>query len=166
MPRKSAIDTIKEHIQELTQATEKDTAFRTKLEDVRTEVINNVNKGWEDIKKTKENIAIINTRIDDIYEKQSITSRRVDACKNDILKNKEEAQIGLVIIAVLSEFKDIWASRKADGTITIEQMDGPVCKFTISEGKVKFKPASFQEVEPSIKSAIQKKFMDLINELK
>jgi len=74
----------------------------------------------------------------------------------------EQSEMGLVIIAVLSQFKDIWVSRKDDGTISIEQMDGPVCRFNIAEGKVKFAPGAFQDIDPNVKASIQKKFSELV----
>jgi hypothetical protein len=80
-------------------------------------------------------------------------------CEGEAL---EQSEMGLVIISVLSQFKDVWVSRKDDGTISIEQMDGPVCKFNISDGKVKFAAGAFQDIDPNIKAMIQKKFIDLV----
>ncbi|MBD3354281.1 MAG: hypothetical protein GF364_22555 [Candidatus Lokiarchaeota archaeon] len=81
------------------------------------------------------------------------------------LSPNDEAKMGVVLLAVMSVFHDIWASKKADGSISIEQMDGPVCKFTIESGKVKFEPGSFSKIDPEKKQAIQAKFYELVKNL-
>ncbi|MCP4762512.1 MAG: hypothetical protein GY870_12090 [archaeon] len=97
-----------------------------------------------------------------VPEPASTPVSKPEVTKPVITTSKDDAQMGLVIMAVLSEFKDIWASKKEDGSIAIEQMDGKVCHFLIEGGKVKFKPGSFNEIDPALKETIQKKFFDLI----
>ncbi len=78
----------------------------------------------------------------------------------------ESVQKGCVIIAILSQFKDIWVSRVDENTVSVEYMDGPIAKFHIEEGKVKFQDGSFNDVEPAIKDAIKAKFNELIDAMK
>lgn len=77
----------------------------------------------------------------------------------------ESVQKGCVIMAILSQFKDIWVSRLDDNTISVEYMDGPIAKFHIEQGKVKFHEGSFSEVESSVKNAIKVTFDKLIGAL-
>ncbi len=73
-----------------------------------------------------------------------------------------DAKISFVFNAILDHFEDIWISKKSDGSFAVEQMDGPICQFSIKEGaKLKFTANSFSGVEPRIKTAIQKKFIEL-----
>ena len=73
-----------------------------------------------------------------------------------------DAKISFVFNAILDHFDDIWISKKSDGSFSVEQMDGPICQFSIKEGaKLKFTGNSFSGVEPRIKTAIQKKFITL-----
>jgi len=78
----------------------------------------------------------------------------------------ESVQKGCVITAILSQFKDIWVSRLDDGTVSVEYMDGPIAKFHIEQGKVKFHEGSFSEIEPATKSAIKAAFDELIRAIK
>ena len=77
----------------------------------------------------------------------------------------ESVQKGCVIMAILSQFKDIWVSRLDDNTVSVEYMDGPIAKFHIEQGKVKFHEGSFSEIESSIKNAIKAAFDELIMHL-
>jgi hypothetical protein len=77
----------------------------------------------------------------------------------------ESVQKGCVIMAILSHFKDIWVSRLDNNTISVEYMEGPIAKFHIEEGKVKFHEGSFSEIDPSIKNAIKVTFDELVNAL-
>ncbi|NVM46599.1 MAG: hypothetical protein HWN79_16960 [Candidatus Lokiarchaeota archaeon] len=72
-----------------------------------------------------------------------------------------QAKIGFVIIGVLDHYDDIWISKKEDGGYSVEQMDGKVCEFSISEGKIKFTSDSFSGISTNVKTEIQKKFVDL-----
>ncbi len=80
----------------------------------------------------------------------------------------EAAQIGCVIMAILSQYKDIWVSRVDDNTVSVEFMDGPIARFHIEEGKVKFHEGSFDPtiIDPTIKNNIKEKFISLIQSLK
>ncbi|MBN2156965.1 MAG: hypothetical protein JW776_13055 [Candidatus Lokiarchaeota archaeon] len=78
----------------------------------------------------------------------------------------ESVQKGCVVMAILSHFKDIWVSRLDEKTVSIEYMDGPIAKFHIEEGKVKFHEGSFNDIDPTIKSNIQTTFYTLIDALK
>jgi hypothetical protein len=73
----------------------------------------------------------------------------------------EEARVAFVIKAVIDIFPDIWVSKKSDGNYAIEMLDGPVCQFTIKEGTIKFSTNSFSSLNPSIKTEIQKKYVEL-----
>lgn len=72
-----------------------------------------------------------------------------------------QAKIGFVIIGVLDHYDDIWISKKEDGAYSVEHMDGKVCEFSISEGKIKFTSDSFSGISTNVKTEIQKKFVDL-----
>jgi hypothetical protein len=72
-----------------------------------------------------------------------------------------EVKKALAIYAVMDHYKDIWASKKSDGSIAMEQLDGRICSFTIEDGKVKFGEGSFAEVTPEIKDKIEQKFESL-----
>ncbi|MFX1380209.1 MAG: hypothetical protein ACFFA4_14070 [Promethearchaeota archaeon] len=73
-----------------------------------------------------------------------------------------DAKIAFVFSAILEHYDDIWISKKPDGSFAVEQMDGPIAQFSIKEGsKLNFTTNSFSGVDPKIKTAIQKKFIEL-----
>ena len=72
-----------------------------------------------------------------------------------------QAKIGFVIIGVLDHYDDIWISKKEGGGYSVEHMDGKVCEFSISNGKIKFTLDSFSGISTNIKMEIQKKFVEL-----
>ena len=76
-------------------------------------------------------------------------------------KPLDEAKIAFVIKAVLDHYDDVWVSKKPDGTYAVEMLDGPVCQFSIIEGMIKFTTNSFSSVSPTIKTEINKKFVEL-----
>ena len=72
------------------------------------------------------------------------------------------AKISFVFSAILEHFDDIWISKKKDGNYSVEEMDGPICTFQLKEGsKINFSANSFNRIDPKIKTAIQKKFIEL-----
>jgi hypothetical protein len=72
------------------------------------------------------------------------------------------AKVSFVFSAILEHFDDIWISKKKDGNYSVEEMDGPICTFHIKEGgKINFTANSFSRIDPKIKTAIQKKFIEL-----
>jgi len=72
-----------------------------------------------------------------------------------------QAKIGFVIIGILDHYDDIWISKKENGGYSVEHMDGKVCEFSISDGKIKFTSDSFSGISTNIKTEIQKKFVEL-----
>ncbi|MFX1601171.1 MAG: hypothetical protein ACFFB6_11295 [Promethearchaeota archaeon] len=73
-----------------------------------------------------------------------------------------DAKVSFVFSAILEHYDDIWISKKPDGSFAVEQIDGPICQFSIKEGsKLNFTANSFSGVDPKIKTAIQKKFIEL-----
>ena len=72
-----------------------------------------------------------------------------------------EAKISFVFVAILEHFSDVWVSKKADGSYSVEMMDGPICQFSIDGSKLNFTANSFSGIDPKIKTAIQKKFIEL-----
>jgi hypothetical protein len=72
-----------------------------------------------------------------------------------------QAKIGFVLMGVLDHYNDIWISKKEDGSYSVEHMDGKVCEFSNSEGKIKFSSDSFNGISTNIKTEIQKKFVEL-----
>ncbi len=77
-----------------------------------------------------------------------------------------DARIGFVLISILEEFNDVWASKKDDGSIAVEIMDGPVCEFQIEGTVIKFSTNSFKGIDPEKKKAIQERFVQLSKMLK
>lgn len=71
--------------------------------------------------------------------------------RNDIKK-------ALAVYAVMDQFKDIWASKKSDGSISMEQLDGKICSFTIERDELKFLEGSFTEAPPESKKDILNKY--------
>jgi hypothetical protein len=78
----------------------------------------------------------------------------------------ELVQKGCVIMAILSQFKDIWVSRLDDNIVSVEFMDGPIAKFHIEEGKVKFHEGAFSDIDPTVKNAIKTAFDELIGTIR
>jgi len=72
-----------------------------------------------------------------------------------------QAKIGFVLIGVLDHYNDIWISKKEDGSYSVEHMDGKVCQFSNSDGKIKFSSDSFSGISTNVKTEIQKKFVEL-----
>ena len=73
-----------------------------------------------------------------------------------------DAKISFVFSAILDHFDDIWISKKKDGNFSVEEMDGPICTFQLKEGsKINFSANSFNRIDAKIKTAIQKKFIEL-----
>ena len=72
-----------------------------------------------------------------------------------------QAKIGFVIIGVLDHYDDIWISKKENGGYSVEHMDGKVCEFSISDGKIKFTSDSFSGISTNVKTEIQRKFVEL-----
>jgi len=72
-----------------------------------------------------------------------------------------QAKIGFVVIGILEHYNDIWISQKDNNSYSVEHMDGKVCEFSISEGKIKFSTDSFKGISTNVKNDIQKKFVDL-----
>ncbi len=69
---------------------------------------------------------------------------------------------GAVIMAVSSQFKDLWLSHKPDDTIAVEHMDGKICTFKIEGGEVMYLEGSFAEVPEEKQKAIQAKLDELL----
>jgi len=72
-----------------------------------------------------------------------------------------DAKVSFVFSAILEHYDDIWISKKPDGSFAVEQMDGPICQFSIKGSKLNFTANSFSGVNPGVKTAIQKKFIEL-----
>ncbi len=97
---------------------------------------------------------------------QTVTNAPVSTLKHDVAQEPEldlsvQGKIGFVVIGVLDHYNDIWISKKENNVYSIEHMDGKVCEFSISDGKIKFSPDSFKGISTNIKTEIQKKFVEL-----
>ncbi len=68
-------------------------------------------------------------------------------------------KMGLVVMAVITQQPDVYVSKKADGTIEIEAMDGSICKFKQAGDNVQFTPDSFSKIDPAKAKAIQDWFL-------
>ncbi len=69
--------------------------------------------------------------------------------------SSDDIKRGALILAVMSEYKDVWLSKKDDGSIADEKMDGKICTFNIVNGKVEYQQGSFAEVPRDKKSKIE-----------
>ncbi len=74
-------------------------------------------------------------------------TKPVDAGADDLKK-------GAVIMAILGEFNDLWISRKEEGILSLEQMDGKICAFKVENGEISFQTGSFFEIPKEKKEAI------------
>ncbi len=74
---------------------------------------------------------------------------------------KTQAKVGFMLVAITEKYKDIWISKKDDGSFAVEMMDGPICQFSIENSNVKFSVKSFKGISPDIKNKIQNKFNEL-----
>lgn len=72
-----------------------------------------------------------------------------------------EIRVALVLKAILDHYDDIWISKKDDGSYAVEMMDGPICQFSIKDAKISFTQNSFSGIDPSIKTKIQQKYVEL-----
>ena len=73
-----------------------------------------------------------------------------------------DAKVAFVISGIIDHFADVWISRKEDGSFAVEEMNGPICNFAIREGgKINFKSGSFSGIDLKVKTAIQRKFIEL-----
>ena len=89
----------------------------------------------------------------------TIPTPAIDVSKSGLETN---AKVSFVFSAILEHFSDIWISKKQDGSYSVEEMDGPICSFHLKEGrKINFTANSFSRINPKIKTAIQKKFIEL-----
>ncbi|KKK45058.1 MAG: hypothetical protein Lokiarch_12980 [Candidatus Lokiarchaeum sp. GC14_75] len=89
----------------------------------------------------------------------TIPSPAIEISKSGLQTN---AKVSFVFSAILEHFSDIWISKKQDGSYSVEEMDGPICTFHLKEGsKINFTANSFSRINPKIKTAIQKKFIEL-----
>ncbi|MHA1854766.1 MAG: hypothetical protein ACTSWX_11480 [Promethearchaeota archaeon] len=78
-----------------------------------------------------------------------------------VLDDSDKLKIGKIILAVMEQFKDLWISSKDDGSITIEQMDGNICSFSIENHQIKFTPESFAKIPAEKKTAIEKQIANI-----
>lgn len=91
------------------------------------------------------------------YSEDKISIPKPEKLESNI---SNDQKLGLVLMAVMSQVRDIWASKRDDNSIDIEQIDGPVCKFMIENGKVIFKTGSFNRVDSQIKNSILSKLKE------
>jgi hypothetical protein len=94
--------------------------------------------------------------------KPTTTSQPAPAIHVSKTSLNTDAKIAFVFSAIMKHFDDIWISKKSDGNFSVEEMDGPICAFNVKEGgKINFTANSFNRIDPKIKTAIQKKFIEL-----
>ncbi|MHA1726217.1 MAG: hypothetical protein ACTSXH_15495 [Promethearchaeota archaeon] len=78
-----------------------------------------------------------------------------------------KCRIAFVIISILDHYDDLWISKKSDGSIGVEMIDGPICQFSVKEGaKLSFTRDSFNGISTKISNAIKKSYVDLSKMLK
>ncbi|RLI64933.1 MAG: hypothetical protein DRO88_05925 [Promethearchaeia archaeon] len=69
---------------------------------------------------------------------------------------------GAVIMAVSTQYKDLWISVKPDGALALEHMDGKICTFKVNGGEISFLKDSFAEVSDDKKAAIDQKIEEYL----
>ena len=94
-------------------------------------------------------------------EEKPISMPKAPELESKPLDLNMQAKIGFVFMGILDHYDDIWISKKENGAFAVEHMDGKVCEFTISEGKIKFTANSFTGIATNVKTEIQKKFVEL-----
>jgi hypothetical protein len=77
-----------------------------------------------------------------------------------------KAKVSFVLMAILEHYDDIWISKKKDNQYSVEMMDGPICTFSVTEGKLKFSSGSFSGIDPNIKTSVKKLFVEFNKLLK
>ena len=121
-----------------------------------------VPKPVEPIKPTKSPEVASEYELTDAMPSIKSESKPAPAIKVSTSSLLTDARISFVFSAILEHYDDIWISKKPDGIFAVEEMDGPICQFSIKEGsKLNFTANSFSGVDPNIKTAIQKKFIEL-----
>ncbi|MFW9822574.1 MAG: hypothetical protein ACFFE4_06550 [Candidatus Thorarchaeota archaeon] len=94
--------------------------------------------------------------------KPTTTSQPAPAIHVSKTSLNTDAKIAFVFSAIIEHFDDIWISKKSDGSFSVEEMDGPICAFNVNKGgQINFTANSFNRIDPKIKTAIQKKFIEL-----
>ncbi|TXT62814.1 MAG: hypothetical protein BAJALOKI3v1_490005 [Promethearchaeota archaeon] len=88
-------------------------------------------------------------------------TQKAEPKKVEAQDSTTQAKIAFVMVAILDHYDDIWISKKDNNTYSVEMMDGPICTFSISDGNLKFSSGSFSGISKDIKTAIQKKFVEL-----
>lgn len=74
--------------------------------------------------------------------------------------DKGNSQIAAAIMSVMELYKDIWISKRENGVINIEQMDGKICSFKLKNNEIDFLPGSFTSIPEEKKNEIQSKFQE------
>ncbi|MBD3188004.1 hypothetical protein GF325_14300 [Candidatus Bathyarchaeota archaeon] len=78
----------------------------------------------------------------------------------DFITKADELKAGNLIMAILRYSSDVYASKKGNH-FKVESLDGPICEFTIENGKIMFSKESFTEIPSNVKKNIQEAFVDL-----
>lgn len=78
----------------------------------------------------------------------------------DSIGKGDEIKAGNLIIAVLRDFADVYINKKGNH-FKVESLEGAICEFTITDGKIKFANESFQDLDPGLKKKIQAAFVEL-----
>ena len=101
-------------------------------------------------------------KLEEIIKSSTTATNDTPAIQISKISLVTDAKISFVFSAILEHFSDIWISKKSDGSYSVEEMDGPICVFHLKEGKkINFTADSFKNLNPNIKLAIQKKFIEL-----
>ncbi len=85
-----------------------------------------------------------------------------EASSADMKWSVEDKSTAAVIMSVLSQFSDIWISKKENGTITIEQMDGKICSFMVVDGEIRYQQGSYNGIDSSKKDEIMHRIQDFL----
>ena len=78
------------------------------------------------------------------------------------MENQDLLKQAAVIVSVLDQYKDIWISRKENGSINIEQMDGKICTFKVEGGKISYAAGSFTEIPSEKRNSIETLIKELL----
>ena len=94
------------------------------------------------------------------FDASEYSEEKISITKPTESTTSDDKKLGLVLLAIMSQIRDIWASKRDDNSIDIEQIDGPVCKFMVENGKIIFKAGSFNNVDSQIKNSILSKLKE------
>ncbi len=110
---------------------------------------------------------ISTTGQESVSAKEPVEKAELSTVKSEEQDLLTKCRIAFVIISILDHYDDLWISKKSDGSIGVEMIDGPICQFSVKEGaKLSFSRDSFNGISTKISDAIKKSYVELSKMLK